>query len=307
MVYGHTLQFFADEQRSPLTPFFVGLANALAFPGFVFAFGYVAHLAYVRGDRPRARVRLLRSAARVLLAFYLSGTAFRVLVDRRPPDLGTIGPIVALSDVPGWSEFLVAFALYALLLAFALPLVRTLLERPVALAGVVFVALLATFLPYDRVTVPQLGLLVGTTRFASFPIVQYLPFFLAGMVVERSGRRFDARVLAMVLVATVGVAIWMVVTGGLPGRFPPTLAWILLPMAPLYAVLLVCRAAAPWLGALATIGARSLVYLLVSNVVIFSVAGTHTGWVLDPGHAAAFAAVTLAATAYLIRLSTRAF
>ena len=149
----------------------------------------------------------------------------------------------------------------------------------------------------------------GTQGFAAFPVLQYLPFYLAGMVVARSGRGFDPRVLAVAALATAVAAVSAVAAGELPGRFPPTLGWVLLPMAPLYALLLACRAADRWAWAvrpLAAIGARSLVYLLVSNVVIFAVAGTGAGPVLDLGAAAVFAAAVLAATAYLIRLARRA-
>jgi hypothetical protein len=308
MVTGHVLQFFTDPHRYPAAGALIEFANVLAFPGFVFAFGYAVHLAYVGGERPDALRRMLATFLRVLIAFYVSGTFFRVLVSQRLPDADTILPIIALADIPGWSEFLVAFALYVLLAALLRPAFRFLLERPIAFWLVFFALLTTTFFPYERVEVTQLGLLVGSTRFASFPVLQYLPFFLVGMYVHRYDVRFDGRLLLGAWALTSASVVHGVATEALPGRFPPTLGWVLLPMGFLTALLWVARSLPPralpvrWLGA---VGAHVLTYLLVSNLVIFAVSGAHPGLRLDPPSALLFAAGLLGLIAYLIQLSAR--
>jgi len=308
MVVGHVLQFFTDTQRLPTAAVLVEFANVVAFPGFVFAFGFVVHLAYLDRWRPGTVRRMLRTSARILMAFYASGIAFRVFVSRQAPDLETVLPVVGLFDIPGWSEFLVSFALFVLVAALLRPALAWLLEHRLAFWLVFFGLLATTFIPYDRVQVTQLGLLIGSTQFASFPVVQYLPFFLAGMYFHRFGVRFAPLLFIGALVATSVAIIQAASSGALPGRFPPTLAWILLPMGLLYTLLLLARAlperALPvrWLG---TVGTNVLTYLLLSNLVIFALSGTHAGLRLELASALAFAAALLAFIAFVIRLSRR--
>jgi surface polysaccharide O-acyltransferase-like enzyme len=309
MVTGHVLQFFTDAERYAAAGVLIEFANVVAFPGFVFAFGYAVHLAYLGRPRPDARQRMLGTFLRILVAFYVSGTLFRVLVTQRPPDADTILPIVALADVPGWSEFLVSFALYVLLAAALGPAFRFLLERRAAFWLVCIALLTTTFLPYERVEVTQLGLLVGSTRFASFPVLQYLPFFLIGMYVHRYDVRSDRRLfLGAWVLTTASIVHAVAIDAALPGRFPPTLGWILLPSGFLVALLAFARSLpprAPVVRWLAGVGARVLTYLLVSNLVIFAVRGAHAELRLDLPAALSFAAALLGLIGYLIRSSTR--
>lgn len=53
-----------------------------------------------------------------------------------------------------------------------------------------------TLFPYGAVHIPQLGLLVGTRDFASFPPVQYFPYYLLGILFAKYRIRFDWFVLA---------------------------------------------------------------------------------------------------------------
>lgn len=77
-------------------------------------------------------------------------------------------------------------------------------------------------------------------------MVQYLPFFVAGMYFHRFGVRFAPRLFVGALVATSVAIVQAASSGALPGRFPPTLTWIVLPMGPLYALLLLARALPEW-------------------------------------------------------------
>lgn len=309
MVLGHVLQFFTDFWRIPAAEALIEVANVLAFPGFVFAFGYVVHLAYLDAWRPGTLRRVLWTAARILIAFYISGFAFRVFVSARAPDLDTFLPILSLFDIPGWSEFLVSFSLFVLLAALLRPAIAWLLERRLAF-WLVFVALLATtFVPYERVQMPQLGLLIGTTEFPTFPVLQYLPYFLVGMYFHRYRVWFAPTPFVGALIATATAIAYALSIDALPGRFPPTLAWIALPMGLLYVLLLFARALpgrlAPvrWLGG---IGANVLTYLLLSNLAIFALSATSRGMRLDVVGALTLAALLLAFIAFVIGLSRRA-
>ena len=181
MLYAHLLQFFGDLQRFPSIHFWVMGISLLAFPAFVFCFGRTAALAYLKKPFRQALPRMGRTFGRCLAAFYVSGAAFRVLREHRPLEAETLRGILLFSDIPGWSEFLIAFALLMLSAILLFPLLRQLARRRWLWLPLSLPCALCCFLPYDRVTLPQLALLIGGKNLVTYPIVQYFPFFLAGV------------------------------------------------------------------------------------------------------------------------------
>lgn len=161
MLYAHLLQFFGDLQRFPSIHFWVMGISLLAFPAFVFCFGRTAALAYLKKPFRQALPRMGRTFGRCLAAFYVSGAAFRVLREHRPLEAETLRGIFLLSDIPGWSEFLIAFALLMLAAIVLFPLLRQITCRRWLWLPLSIPCLLGCFLPYDRITVPQLALLIG--------------------------------------------------------------------------------------------------------------------------------------------------
>lgn len=278
MVYCHVLQFFGDPSLFSAIPTLCDGINLLVFPGFVFAFGCAASGAYL--DKPFEKVwhRMLRSALKALGAFWLSGIAFRVLRENKPFASGTVRRILLLEDIPGWSEFLLAFALYALIaMALFIPL-RALRKRPIWAIPAGALCLLGCFLPYNKIDGSYLGLLIGARDQTTFPILQYAPYFLAGVVWSaRPGKPWLWALGATVL--TGAGALLSVLGGGLPQRFPPALGWVLLPPAGVAALYALAHFASrvPWLRVpltpLGSMGARSLYYLIATNLAIFTLAG----------------------------------
>jgi hypothetical protein len=282
MVYAHVLQFFGDWDMFHAIAFWVDWINIAAFPGFVFAFGWAVSLAYL--DRPLGRVwpRLLRAALKPLGAFYVSGIAYRVLAENKPFAAGTVRRILLLQDIPGWSEFLLAFALYALLTLALLKPLAALRRHTLGLLGVCAVCLCGCFLPYGRIHSPYLGLLMGTRDQTLFPVLQYAPYFLLGLYFPVRNRRFTWAWAACAAAATgIGLLLWA--RGGLPERFPPSIGWVLLP-----AGVLAAWVACAWglgqiplgrmarhspLTPVAALGRDSLFYLLGSNVALFTLSG----------------------------------
>lgn len=116
MVYCHVLQFFGDAELFPIVARVIDVINVTVFPTFVFYFGATAVLAYLDKPYRRALPGMARTFGRSLVAFWLSGIGIRVLRDGKAFAPGTVRRVMQLQDVPGWSEFLVAFALYSLLL-----------------------------------------------------------------------------------------------------------------------------------------------------------------------------------------------
>ena len=283
MTYGHVLQFFGDNALFPLECSFELLINLLVFPGFVFAFGAATALAYYSKPFNRAFPRMARSALKMLGAFYLSGIAFRVLRENKPFASGTIRRILLLQDIPGWSEFLASFAAIAVLgIVLYWPLKR-LKDRPLLLLPISIGLVLLCFLPYDKITQPVLSLFLGTTRYASFPAMQYFPYFLAGLCLMwlKGKKRWELLALALVS-SLVGLARTLSL-GQLPNRFPPDFGWILLSAAGVALLYLLATGLCSLkirrlpglqpLRPLISLGSHSLYYLLAGNLVLFTLAG----------------------------------
>ena len=284
MVYGHVLQFFGDAQLFPLVDGLISIVNLTVFSTFVFDFGVTAELAYLKKPYRQALPGMVKTGLRAYAAFCLSGIGYRVLRENKPFAVGTVRRVLTLSDIPGWSEFLVAFALYSLLLIVGFAAFRWLAGRPLASLAVGAACVgFCLIVPYGAVPHP-LALLIGGTEFAYFPVVQYMPYFLAGLLYARGER---GRLLAVAAVCTAAGAVDFVLHG-LPGRFPPDWGWILLPGLLVAAVTALSRAlcalsgrgvrriADALCGVLERLGGASLYYLLTSNLVLFTLAGKRT-------------------------------
>ncbi len=285
MTWCHVLQFFGDASLFPLNQSLETAANLLVFPGFVFAFGAAAEYAWYKKPFMQSAPRVITAALKALGAFYLSGLAFRVVREGKPFTWATTRRILLMQDLPGWSEFLAAFfmlALVAMALYFPLNAVR---RRPWALAVLGLAALAMCLIPYHQVSHPLLRLLVGTTAYASFPVVQYLPYFLLGVWYARGGRRgWGLPVIALTMTAA-GV-LRAAALGVLPNRFPPDYGWVLLPAAGLAALMVLAmgleRLRFGKLSlleprrVLVNLGINSLYYLLAGNLVLFTLSGRGT-------------------------------
>ena len=149
-------------QLFPQTNLSVNGISLLAFPTFVFCFGRTVAMAYLKKPFRQALPRMGRTLLRCLAAFYrATGAAYRVLRERKPLGAGTLRNIFLLNDIPGWSEFLIAFALLMLAAIVLFPLLRQITCRRWLWLPLSVPCLLGCFLPYGRIILPQLALLVG--------------------------------------------------------------------------------------------------------------------------------------------------
>lgn len=88
------------------------------------------------------------------------------------------------------------------------------------------VILLSTFIPYSFVNNTHLGLLIGTTAFYCFPVLQYFPIYLLG---QSDARGFTSKVTNVLIILLMSSALlYAIYQGKLPNRFPPSLGFILI-------------------------------------------------------------------------------
>ena len=178
MILGHCIQFFGFEEEG-LQKILVNVINLTTFSGFLFCFGFVGNLAYYENRTfRRSAWKLAKNAARLLIAFYVSGIAYMAFVEDKIFRWDFITEILLLKRYPGWSEFLASFAAMMAAGILLYPLMKRM--NGWILAGIAVVSGAACFLPYGEIHNSWLALLAGSWDFTTFPILQYLVYFAAG-------------------------------------------------------------------------------------------------------------------------------
>ena len=293
MVTAHVLQLLS-RQMPGWTERFSEFINLVTFSGFLFAMGIGLGLSR-GGDKPLWQ--RLRPVLMLLGAAWLSALAFALLVDRLPLTTALLLDIVSFRRLFGWSEFLATFFMLYALIAVARPVLIGIATNPYWLLVATVLCFGSTWLVMDQGW-PLTATLIGTTRFASFPLLPYLPWFLVGVALGRVGGRLSLWHWLAAVSATGWLVFALAQTGQWPGRFPPTILWIVGSALPILAYWFVASVVADRvsLPGWATLpGQHVLSYLLVSNLAIFAARNLWGRPVLDVWTWLAVAAVLLAA------------
>jgi hypothetical protein len=280
MILVHILQFFSNNTVSPSIDYIINYGNIVTFSGFVFCFGYVVQLSYLDKKFKSVYTKLIKNVIKTLLAFYISGIAFKLFIGGNPLTYETFKQVIILNDIPGWSEFLISFAYFNLLTLILFVPFKKLLENKKIFWMVFSLLLLACFMPYGNVKINQIGILIGTKQFACFPVLQYMPFYLVGMYFKKYNITFKPTILLGAFVLSA-IPTWKLVTDNvLPDRFPPSLGWIVMPMFILYLYYLLCKFLEIYenfLTPIKLLGQNVLFCLVFSNIFIFTMASNFKG------------------------------
>jgi len=270
MIATHVIELLGDQQfRSLVT--FQRFGELIAYPGFLFSFGYAAQIAYFSAGYVNFR-RIFPTVYRPILAFYISGICYLLIVQTHYVTLGDAFRVLIFWRIPYFSEFLVGFSLTLL--------VAALLQKPLIWITANYrrmlvccvVLLCTTLFPYNLIQIPEIALLVGSPSrlITAFPVLQYFIFFLVGMYFARHNIQLS-RPFAVSAVAGAIAAI--LIFRFLPfNRFPPSLTWIAASIPLVLVWYMIARIIDVNLLArrvLAFIGANSLFYLLMSNIILF--------------------------------------
>lgn len=281
MILCHCIQFLGDEHTG-LQKYLADFINLTTFSGFLFCFGYVCDLAYYQKSFRNAAMKMGKNAVRMLLAFYISGIAYIAFAERRSFSFERIYRVLLLWEYPGWSEFLASFAAVLLAGIILYPLMTRMNGKIVL--GIAAVSLAGCFLPYQRVHNPYLALFVGSADYITFPVLQYGVFFTAGVWFYSKKVSWDRRIFLPAAFAGVLFAVYYAEHGTLPGRFPPDVLFICGGIAGVYLYRLLSlslkkaaqnsRLLDYGVSAIEYVGMNSLFYLLMSNLLIFALAGS---------------------------------
>lgn len=253
------------------------------FPGLLLSFGYVAQRVYFSDLDQIPTARILKTIARIFIAYFISAIMYRFIVDPGTMDLGILPGIITFADIPSYSEFFVTFGI-SLLIAFILvrPLDFIVSSRYTFLI-IIAIILLSTFLPSEHIVSSQLGLLLGTREFTTFPVLQYSVFFLIGMRFAVRGHARD-RWFILAGIGLLSLTFFRFAVGP-PERFPPSLVWILGSFSFAYTIYLIAhridRSRYPT-GVFEFYGRHALATLLLSNLVLFIMMAKTPPWLPPP-------------------------
>lgn len=243
------------------------------FSGLLFAFGYSTWKAYL--EKPvLPRGRILFNIFRILAAYALCAFAYMVL-EVRIFSLQYFLSLLKLDLMVYIAEFLLAYALVLLLLLVAPQFFRILPRKDFLFWPVAGGRLLTAFIDYSQVKSVYLALFIGSESVTTYPVAQYLPFFLFGTYFAQRQVRFSWKFLAGA-VAALGVFL-IARQHGLTNRFPPSFFWLFGSLGTVYFTYLIAMFLARLnflQKPLADVGRHTLYWFLTSNLIIYSLATT---------------------------------
>lgn len=197
-------------------------SQATIFSGLLFAFGYSAYKAYLEKPSLPQR-RILFNVFRILAAYAFCAFAYMVMEEHRF-SLQYLLSLLKLDFMVYIAEFLLTYALLLLLLLAVPGFFRQIPRKDFLFWPVVVGLLLTTFIDYSQIKSVYLALFIGSESVTTYPLVQYLPFFLFGVYFAQRQIRFSWKFLAGALLA---LAVFLIARQhGLTERFPPSFFWM---------------------------------------------------------------------------------
>lgn len=248
-----------------------GVLQLTIFSGMIFAFGYGTYKAYLE-KTILPRRHMLINILKILFAYYLCAIAYGFFYENSL-SLNSILLILRLNSLAIYTEFLLPYAILLILILIVPRLFIFITKKDVIIWPVVAVLLITTFLNYSQIHSVILSLFIGSNTITSYPVVQYMPLYLLGIYFGQRQIRFSWKFLAGSILAIAAFIIGQI--NGLDSRFPPSFFWIVGSMGAVYVCFLLAHLlfyikflAIP----LVDIGKRSLYWLVMSNLFIFSTA-----------------------------------
>lgn len=273
MILAHVWQLLGNGQQWVLNQFSL-LINLVSFSGFLFCFGFAVWYAYF--SKPNVPYKsMFKVIMKCYAAFVISGIGFRVLFESAPFSIQILKDIVLLRDIPGYSEFLLSFSLVLSICVLLKRVILLIVSNNTLLLLIIMLCLSFAFLPPNQQYDPILGLLVGGVGFAYFPVAQYFPFFILGIVFAKRHYLFN-RLLFILATVNMILSVSLFQYYGEVRRFPPELLWILGSWSCVYVYFLLAKwlelkLPQPLIIYLTYLGRHVLFYLVFSNLVLFTV------------------------------------
>jgi fucose 4-O-acetylase-like acetyltransferase len=243
------------------------------FSGLFFAFGYGTYKAYLeKGEPPRRHI--IYNIIKILLAYVLCGFVYGVF-QLHVLSLQFMISLVRLDFLFYGSEFLLTYVIVLILLLIVPNFFRVVTRKDAIFWPVIAGLLFTTLIDYSQIKSISLGVLIGTETASSFPVVQYLPLYLLGIYLAQRRNHFSKFIFAGSIVSII--VLFIAHKNGLVGRFPPTFYWIFGSLGMSYLLFLFSHfiARVNFLQKpLADVGRHALYWLVMSNLIIYTMSNT---------------------------------
>lgn len=280
MIFAHTVQIlfiYNDKGGHYFFRLISTFVDITTFSVFVFCFGYVYQLAYFKNIN-ESRRKILKSGYNTLIVYYISAFCSKMTFSNFTFSSKSVLDILFFFDIPGYCEFLLAFAgISFLCFFFGKTIIFILDNRFILLSLCLFFFLLPFVIPYEKIPI-QLGIFIGSSQYFSFPLLQYFPFFLFGASICKHKISFNIPVFISCLSLSIIALIYFIQVYGFTFflhisslRFPPSFFWLIFPSLYVYVLYLLAKKISRFnLGVfIKRMGANTLTYLLFSNIILF--------------------------------------
>jgi hypothetical protein len=278
MILAHSLQLLSKNEGNYWV--FSTLVNLFTFSGFFFCYGYVFFLSYFSKPKDKVKKNILTTAWKTLVAYYVVAFFSLALIYAKYINADfdfsfvNILRVFLFFEIPFYSEFLLSFFLITTLSFLFFNKFVFLSKNQTLIFLLIGICLLWAFLcPSNFPLHNQAALLVGTSSYSAFPVIQYLPFFLMGVLFSKNSIPVNFSGFFLSLIGTSLFAIYVYINKGIPSRFPPSIFWILGSTGILYSLLSIARLLEQHkivYNSIASIGSNALIYLVLSSIIIFS-------------------------------------
>jgi hypothetical protein len=271
MIFAHVVQI-VQAPGDRLAEGLSNVINLISFSGFLFAFGWGTALSR-RRDRAGTVWARLKGPAQILLAFYLSGIAHLLLIERTGWSGTRILGVVTLTDLPGHSEFLASFFVLSLAMIGIGRWLGPLAAQPAILALGLALSALSGCVQIEAFDLPWLRILFSAPNTTYFPLAPYAMWLFLGAFYAGKPEPFGRLALCLAALATYGFLAVAMTAERPPARFPPSTLWVVGPALFLLlyraaSMAIVRRVALPRF--LTSPGRHVLIYLVASNLALFT-------------------------------------
>lgn len=282
MILSHALQLLTQPSGYFLV--FTVYINLITFSGFMFSFGYIYQKAY--GKKKVDCYFAINKMKTTLFAFYISAFCWKLIIEHELT-FRSIIMILIFKNVPPYSEFLLAFFLTTAVFFLFKNKIATLINSKYVII-LLLLLLFISFAPFYKLYTNfvfwghiiyldyYIGLIFGSLRLTFFPIFQYLIFFMLGIWFQKNKISYSKPTFIVSILSTLIFLSYLYLKKELPQRFPPSPFWLIGSFFFLYLYLICSRKLKQnkLTAYLNLIGENSLIYLLLSNVLIFSLKNT---------------------------------
>lgn len=200
--------------------------NLTTFSGFLFCFGFVAYVAYFQKyDIPPVK-KLIIGGVKTLFAYYASAfmLIFMLTSDH---SFETLLNYLCQKRIASYAEFLLSWAYLYFIILLLFPVLKKVIGNSIFMVLVIIMSLAATFIPYEQLTIPWIGPIIGMGYLDYFPLIQYISYFLIGAYMSKHKIVYSKYILIFALITNVLFINYLYQNGHFPRRWGVSLCWII--------------------------------------------------------------------------------